>query len=70
MIGIKPKHFWPGLIIALLMSSVIFWVGMLYVAHANGGPQVVDEYYEDDEVSGGAKEAAPEPADGDRREAR
>ncbi|MFW5965937.1 MAG: FixH family protein [Persicimonas sp.] len=60
MLKIPPKYFWPGLVIALLLSSVVFWVGMLRVAYSDGGPQVVDEYYEDEHISGGQKAAAAE----------
>ncbi len=46
MFGIPDKYFWPGLIITLLASSVIWWVGMLFVAKSGDGPQVVENYYQ------------------------
>ncbi|QDG53682.1 FixH family protein [Persicimonas caeni] len=46
MFGIPEKYFWPGLIITLLSSSVIWWTSMLFIAKSDGGPQVVDNYYQ------------------------
>ena len=46
MIRIPEKYFWPGLVITLLLSSVVWWVGMLFVAKSGGGPQIVDDYYQ------------------------
>lgn len=46
MFGIPDKYFWPGLIITLLLSSVVWWTSMLFIAKSDGGPQVVENYYQ------------------------
>jgi hypothetical protein len=46
MFGIPDKYFWPGLVIALLISSVAWSVGLMLYAGSDGGAQVVDDYYD------------------------
>lgn len=42
-----PAHiFWPGLIIALLLSSVGWSATILMAAQSDGGPQVIPDYYQ------------------------
>ncbi len=46
MFGIPDKYFWPGLVIALLGSSMAMWGTMLYKVETIDQPQVVENYYQ------------------------
>lgn len=46
MVRIPEKYFWPGLVIAFLSFSVIWWTSMFFVAKSDGGPRVVEDYYQ------------------------
>lgn len=43
---IPAKYFYPGLVIALLLMSVGFVTTTVIAAHSDGGPQVVEDYYQ------------------------
>lgn len=46
MLGIPDRFFWPGLVVALLISSVGWSVGLMLYASSDGGAQVVENYYD------------------------
>lgn len=42
-----PAHiFWPGFIISLLLFSITWSMTILMVAQADGGPQIIPDYYQ------------------------
>jgi nitrogen fixation protein FixH len=43
---IPPKYFYPGMVIGLLLMSVGFVTTTVIAAHSDGGPQVVEDYYQ------------------------
>ena len=46
MIRVPAKILYPGMVIALLLMSLGFVTATVVAAHSDGGPQVVEDYYE------------------------
>lgn len=46
MMRIPEKYFWPGMVIAILSLSVVANIILVTAALSDGGPQVIDNYYE------------------------
>lgn len=46
MPNIPARILYPGMVIGLLLMSVGFVVTTVIAAHSDGGPQVVDDYYQ------------------------
>lgn len=46
MMRIPEKYFWPGMVVAILSLSVVANIILVTAALSDGGPQVIDNYYE------------------------